>query len=262
MLRRYVPSPRRQAAVLAGICGLVLLWRYVLILGLHASFDRTYVGTDTRIDSILFGCILGVLGNPAISQVSEARKSRISRWWAPALVPFALLTLVLVYPWPGNLGPAIFRNPDFSATSEYTLEGLALIPIFVAAVTYSRWGIFRILNHRAVVLVGLLSYTMYISEEIIIALAKDLPGGQVVHGPIYLAFTLLFAYAMYRIVEKPFARVRKRLSAPAMKHPLPVAATYDSPPRTERQHLRAALDLPLVSPPDVVSSPEPSVQVE
>ena len=167
LLRRRMPSPRRQAAVLAGICAAVLLWRFVLILGLHASFDRTYVGTDTRIDSLLFGCILGVLGNPAMNATSARAPSRIGRLWAPVLAPVALVAFLLVYPWPGNLGPALFRHTAISATVQYTIEGLALIPIFIVAVRFANRGVFRLLNHPAVVLVGVLSYSMYISEEII-----------------------------------------------------------------------------------------------
>ena len=259
VLCRWVPSPRRQAAVLAAICGAVLLWRYVLILGLHMSFDRTYVGTDTRIDSILFGCILGVLGNPAPDLRSPGERSRLDRYWAPALAPIALLALALFCPWPGNLAPAFFRRIDFTATAQYTIEGLALIPIFVVAVRFANRGIFKLLNHRAVVLVGVLSYSMYISEVTIIDLVHEhLPGSQMMHGPIYLVLTLAFAYAMYRLIEKPFARVRKRLSP----------ALTNSRQRSEVSEPEGAGDaririhVPVSSHPDLVRPLEPGVQLD
>jgi peptidoglycan/LPS O-acetylase OafA/YrhL len=260
LLRRRLPSPRRQAAALAGICAAVLVWRYVLILGLHASFDRTYVGTDTRIDSILFGCILGVLGNPMLDQGSGTPRSRVSRLWAPVLAPIGLLAMLLVYPWPGNLGPALFRQTTFSATAQYTIDGLVLIPIFVVAVRHCGWGIFRVLNHRAVVLIGVLSYSIYISEEVIIALVhKNLPGSQIVHGPIYLLLTLLFAWTMYRIVEKPCARMRKRYSATVRPRRAATAGVAQTGVATK---IASGLPLPAPSPSGLAPSFGPGVQVD
>ena len=110
ILCRYIASPRRQATLIALICVAVLLWRCVLILGLHTTFDRTYIGSDTRIDSILFGCILGVLGNPVCEEKHSPNDSRLSRLWAPVLAPVGALAIVLIYPWEGNLGPALFRT--------------------------------------------------------------------------------------------------------------------------------------------------------
>jgi peptidoglycan/LPS O-acetylase OafA/YrhL len=263
-LRRYIPSPRRQAAVLAAICGAVLVWRLVLILGLHQTFDRTYVGTDTRIDSILFGCILGVLGNPAPNVDGRALRTSISRWWAPILAPIGLVAFLVVYPWPGGLGPALFHRTAVSATVQYTIEGLALIPIFVVAIRYSKWGIFRLLNHPWVVLIGVLSYSMYISEQIINALVHgNVPGGEIVHGPMYLALTLGFAWAMYRVVERPCARVRKRLSAGAPRgRAVRAAAASDAAPPDRNGTIMATMHLPAATPPEALLAFEPNLPVE
>ena len=262
VLRRWMPSPRKQVAVLAGICGLVLLWRFVLILGLHASFDRTYIGTDTRIDSILFGCILGILGNPAIDPAPDAGSSRVARLWAPILAPFGVIAFVLVYPW--ALGPALFRHDAISATAQYTIQGLALIPIFVVAVRFAKRGVFRVLNHPAVVLVGVLSYSMYISEEIINDLVhKNYAAGQAAHGLMYLVLTLGFAWLMYRLVEKPFARIRKRLSRTTVA---PSRTASDEAqaqtPAFESGRPRSGLHMPAPSHVEVVPALERRVQLE
>jgi peptidoglycan/LPS O-acetylase OafA/YrhL len=261
MLRRRVPSPHKQALVLAGICGAVLLWRFVLISALHTSFDRTYVGTDTRIDSILFGCILGVLGNPAIDGGSYDGSSRVRRLWAPILAPLGLVAFLLAYPWPQNLGPALFRHVEISATLQYTIQGLALIPIFVVAVRFAKWGIFRLLNHPAVVLVGFMSYSMYISEEVINALVhKNIPGGALVHGAMYLVLTLGFAWSMYRVVEKPFALVRRRLSRVVVAKPR--SASVAQTPPLESGRTRPGIHLPAASRTDVVPALESGVQLD
>ena len=196
-LRRYIPSPRRQAAVLAAICGAVLVWRLVLILGLHQTFDRTYVGTDTRIDSILFGCILGVLGNPAPNVDGRALRTSLSRWWAPILAPIGLVAFLVVYPWPGGLGPALFHRAAVSATLQ-SHRGPRFDPDLRGGNPVFEVGDLQILNHPWVVLIGVLSYSMYISEELINALVHgNVPGGGSCMGHVSRS-ALGFAWAMYR----------------------------------------------------------------
>jgi peptidoglycan/LPS O-acetylase OafA/YrhL len=57
--------PMIAKAFFAVCCG-VLIWRIFLVHGLHVPESRTYLATDTRLDSLLYGCILGVWGNPAL----------------------------------------------------------------------------------------------------------------------------------------------------------------------------------------------------
>ena len=39
----------------------IFVWRVVLVYGFHASITRTYISTDTRLDSIAWGCLLSVM---------------------------------------------------------------------------------------------------------------------------------------------------------------------------------------------------------
>ena len=69
-LARYGARPDRQALVLLGACASILLWRIVLYSKLDMtdvlSGQRLEIASDTRFDSILFGCILALYGNPAL----------------------------------------------------------------------------------------------------------------------------------------------------------------------------------------------------
>src|SRR5882672_8845631 len=53
-------SGRQQAYLFWAICAAVLVWRCVLVFVLKAPFDRTYLCSDTRIDSMLYGCAIAV----------------------------------------------------------------------------------------------------------------------------------------------------------------------------------------------------------
>lgn len=243
ILCRLVHSRRRQAMYLAGACGLILVWRFVLILGLHRSFDRTYAATDTRFDSILFGCILAIVGNPVLDwkERSRAKWSTLKRVWAPALAPLSVVAILGVY-W--------LHDRRITGTIQYTIDGLALIPLFIVAVRFPRWGVFRLLNIRPVMFVGAVSYSIYILHEIVIAgVHHQVGGGQAVHGVLYLLITLLIAWAMYRWVERPFARLRRRLSKVGAKDAAS-AATEPAVPDARLAERRSVAPIPALAPTD------------
>ncbi len=219
-LLRHLPSRRRQAAVLVAVCALVLAWRCFLVFGLHSGKDRTYVATDARIDSILFGCILAVAGNPVLDD------SRISgRTWKAVLLPLGLL---------GLLAGFAVRSQAFHESFRYTLQGICLVPIFVVAIRHPEWGPMRALNWRWVRFLGVLSYSMYLVHLTVLSgLEARLRAPLAVRTSAGAVITVALAYAVHRLVEKPLARWRRRLSrldrapapeAPALRGPIQPAA--------------------------------------
>jgi peptidoglycan/LPS O-acetylase OafA/YrhL len=198
-LLRLLPSRSRQALTLVGLCGVVLAWRLVLVWWLGADKDRTYVATDTRVDSILFGCILAIYGNPALDA------TRITgRWLKTLLVPLGIL---------GLLVSIAIRNPQFQETWRYTLQGLALFPLFIVAVRYPEWGPCRLLNVRWVRFVGSLSYSLYLMHTtVIFGVLTWTTWHPVLQGVVSLGLSLALATAMLYAVERPCAALRKRLS--------------------------------------------------
>ncbi|MEQ1579228.1 MAG: acyltransferase [Steroidobacteraceae bacterium] len=196
-------SARQQAIVLLGICAAILAWRCVLIFGMDARWERTYVATDTRADSILFGCVLSLWGNPALDSTSISER----RWkwlWFPLGVG-ALAATVLV-----QLADAEW----FLHTFRYSVQGLALFPIFVVAVRYPDWGPMRLLNLQVVQWIGTLSYALYLVHRVcfeLVWLVFRPPVPVYVLSAVALAFVI--AIAIHRLVELPAARVRKRLSS-------------------------------------------------
>lgn len=198
-LRRYLPSRRHQALVLGALCLLVLLWRCILVFGLHAPKDRVYVASDTRVDSILFGCLLAVWGNPVLDETRVSERT----WktcWLPLGIGLLLVSLLI-------------RRPEFEQTFRYTLQGLALVPLFIIAVRYPDWGVFRILNLGWVRFVGLLSYSLYLLHtSVLYGVHQWTAGPQLFQGVLSLGIAIGIATLIYHFVEKPCARLRKRLS--------------------------------------------------
>ncbi|WP_332854336.1 acyltransferase family protein [Duganella sp. S19_KUP01_CR8] len=190
---------RRTAALLALVCVAVLAWRCVLIYWLQAADERTYLATDTRLDSLLFGCVMGLWRNPAL----DARPLAPRPWQHALLLGGAIALL---------LGCFVVRDPAFRATWRYTLQGLALFPVFWYAVRHPQWPLFRPLNWRAVRWVGEISYVFYLSHLLWLAVAWHLwPDNRAGGAALALGLTLVFSWAVHLVVERPFARLRKQL---------------------------------------------------
>jgi peptidoglycan/LPS O-acetylase OafA/YrhL len=218
LLLRFVRGRGRQALILAGLCAVVLAWRLVLVLALGAGKDRTYVATDTRIDSILFGCILGVFANPVLD------RTRIDAGiWKFVLVPLALVGLLVSF---------VIRDPWFQETVAYTLQGICLFPLFIAAVRFPLWGPFEILNLAPVRFIGVVSYSIYLVHPSVLYGVSQWTAGflpSVAQGAVALAVTIAIAYGISVAIERPAARLRKRLSRALVPARPAVAAAAPAP---------------------------------
>lgn len=200
LLRRSCQTGRRQALVLWALCAAVLAWRCVLVFWLHAEPDRTYVGSDTRVDSILFGCALALAANPKLDGPSRIPEKA----WKWLLFPAGALVLLFSF---------VYRGPGFRETFRYSLQGVALYPVFIVAVRYPSFGPFRLLNHRALTWFGALTYPAYLVHHVLLAALGPLTaGGGVLRALVALTLTIAAAWTIHELVEKPCARLRRVIS--------------------------------------------------
>jgi peptidoglycan/LPS O-acetylase OafA/YrhL len=188
----------RLMLILLGVALAVLAWRLALVLLIHTSNPyRTGIATDTRIDSILWGCILALWRNPALDPAS-ARSLASGKNCALALVVLAV-----------TLG---WQNSVFRETFRYTLESLCLIPLFCAAMLRHDWLPVRLLDTRPLRWLGRISYTFYLCHFLFIQLFDyNFPRWPKMATILAaLTATLLFSQAMRLCVELPLARLRKQ----------------------------------------------------
>lgn len=188
----------QMALLLILFCLIVLAWRYYLYFNFDAPPIRTYKATDTRIDSIMWGCLLGVCFNPTIDREPvESKNTKIALFF----LSMAILSFTLIY-----------RDPAFRETLRYTLQGVSFLPLFYLAIKHSNWIIFRWLNWKSVKALGLISYTFYLFHNTGIDLASRFIGSSVTAKIIGgFVITTIFSSAMYLLVERHLANLRKRL---------------------------------------------------
>jgi peptidoglycan/LPS O-acetylase OafA/YrhL len=201
LLHRWLHTPRARAVTLWAACLLILAWRCVLVYGAGSIPDRTYMASDTRFDSILFGCALALVGNPALDSQTPRSRAR----WLKVLLPMGVALM---------LGSLLFRDPRFRETFRYSLQGIALYPFFICAVRNPELGPFRLLNHPIVRRIGALSYSLYLLHHVVLfGVRRWFLIHPVFQAVIALAISLLLSETIWRVIEKPCARLRKRLSS-------------------------------------------------
>jgi peptidoglycan/LPS O-acetylase OafA/YrhL len=189
---------KNQMLVLVALCAAILMWRCFLVFGLEAVSHRTYYASDTRFDSLLFGCALAVYGNPALD----------SKTISDGTVKYVLLPAGIIL----LLASFFIRNAEFRETIRYTLQGVGLAPVFIAAIRFPDWGAFRILNWKWVRFVGVLSYSLYLVHYTVIQgiglYWPNLNSLRLATVSLFVAFIL--SYAIYAGVEVPFGKLRKK----------------------------------------------------
>ena len=191
---------RSIAPVLGAICVLVLAWRVVVVLDPSISDQYIYYATDTRFDSLLFGCIMGVWCNPVLD--APAAADIVPGFAGKALLVAALLLL---------LGTLLYRAPMFQKTLRYTLQGVALFPVFWLAVRYPSWVAFRWLNWKPVQWFGGISFSFYMAHPFWLHVAGNLlPTAPA--AVLGFVLTTVFSAVLYRQLERPFLQLGQSLA--------------------------------------------------
>jgi peptidoglycan/LPS O-acetylase OafA/YrhL len=202
LLRQLKIKASQQALIFWGICLLVLCWRCLLVWGMDADYNRIFYASDTRVDGILFGCALAVIGNPAMDRDQQIPEGNLKYFLLPLGCTLLLCSL-------------LYRSDDFRDTLRYSVQGIALYPIFIAAIRFPNWGLFRVLNWGWVKFAGLLSYSLYLVHFMVIkVVALVLPGlGLLGSGILSLLISVALAFAIYRFAEIPAAKLKQKFAS-------------------------------------------------
>jgi peptidoglycan/LPS O-acetylase OafA/YrhL len=154
-----------------------------------------------RADALMFGCVVALLqGTPAFERVySFATKI----WWAPPAVLFLSQCLAVR-----------FQN-YWNLPVGFTVTGIAIAFFLLWCVRNPSSVVGRVLNARAVVHIGVLSYSIYIWQTLFLHHSNE-----AIFGPsLKFIYTfpgnwlaiLLVAEISYYAVEQPSLRLRNRL---------------------------------------------------
>jgi peptidoglycan/LPS O-acetylase OafA/YrhL len=186
---------------LIGLCLLlisILGWRTALVLKFHVSEYRTYMATDTRLDSILYGAIL------AAAVTLSKRSIAWMQHWLVLAAAAATLLFTLVY-----------RSSDFRETFRYSLQGLALMPIFYWVIFTQKDALVRrLLESNVLVWVGRISYSLYLWHfSVLYFFQKADDIGKPYQYMAAAIVSLSIASLSFYFIERPFQSLRNQFRA-------------------------------------------------
>jgi peptidoglycan/LPS O-acetylase OafA/YrhL len=157
------------------------------------------LGTDTRFDGLLFGCLMAIVANPALDNSPWLSPKRIRR---AALLSLAVLLFTFLY-----------RNEVFRYTWRFTLQGIALLPLFAYVIKARGSVVFKILNTRWIAQLGVLSYSLYLIHGIILDwFTIHLHSSKLLIGIVTLAVAIIFAKLLQLAVERPMQKLRRNFA--------------------------------------------------
>ncbi len=183
-------SPGRRLGFLGGLVVISLGWKLISLLGCynrHLFFLFQENSTFEHLDGLAYGCIGAIL----MDSRAEALKHFFEKHSLPV---FSLAVLLLVIPEISGL--------------EMGMQSLAFIFLLLHSVLIPEFGPFKFLNNRWLAGIGVLSYSLYVWQQLVYVL-----------WPFptlwFLALPATFAagWLSYNFLEKPFFSLRSKLRA-------------------------------------------------
>jgi peptidoglycan/LPS O-acetylase OafA/YrhL len=195
-------SRQRIVVVLAIVCLAVLAWR-MYVAGLpNFEIERTYYSSDTRIDSIVFGCLLALAANPRSAKAGTSNP--FLEPTSATLLVAAAVVMAMTIAW---------RDAYFRETFRYSLQGLALMPVFYFAIRCAAHFPFTLLNQPWIAKIGVYSYAMYLIHHIVInVIEKNAPWlatTKLLLVSMTFVIAMLYAAILDKFVDSYFRRLRK-----------------------------------------------------
>ncbi len=206
-------TPRQQILALVGICMAVLAWRTVLVVGYDAGIGRIFKATDTRLDSILYGSVLAYLMRYGQAERLFGTGQGKDAWRMWLWMTLGLGVLLICF---------ALRDHTFRYTIRYSLQGLAMMPLFYFAVLRGDHPVFAVLNLRWMIYFGQISYTFYLVHYVIINAIQHYilganmslsmgPATLLLSAGMAFVLSLAFSAAVFHWVEEPMGPLRHRL---------------------------------------------------
>lgn len=186
--------PRRIAvrvlAIGVLVSPLVRLATYVLP---HGNIEIT-LAFHTRADALMIGCLLAfAIGTPRFERAVDVMLRRHLGWIAVAWLPISwIATTQLAGIWLYTVG--------------YIGDALAVAVIMVWMMRRPSTPFGKILNTRVMIHIGLISYSLYLYQQLFMTRHNETWFGGLTIGGLLALFVV--AEVSYQLVEKPFIKLR------------------------------------------------------
>jgi peptidoglycan/LPS O-acetylase OafA/YrhL len=187
----------RAKIVLVGYLIAAPLLRISVYLFATSYLNMVDLWSPTRMDSIAFGCLLALLA------LEPAFRER-TRWTGGKALGIGLAAVVA-------LGASIAIGQEvtgYAMLFGYTVQPAAIAALVWVCLNNASSRFCQILQWRPVVAVGVLSYSLYLWQQVLLNPHNT---SWVCRWPLNFFLAWAFALASYAFVESPFLRIKDRL---------------------------------------------------
>jgi peptidoglycan/LPS O-acetylase OafA/YrhL len=201
VLTWFIRSRKWLATIIFSMALLSWLTRILLLLN-GSSIERVYNGLDTRIDSLLVGCVLGVIVASGLLEKLHTLKN-FNFMVHYLLTPISVAGLVLI---------GIFthwRDPNLYYWILFVVELFGVL-LILDILTPGKSLIKKFLELRVLVWIGSISYGLYLWHYPIIRVVDFYLGHLKMNTAIVIPLTFIIATFSYYLIEKPILRLKKR----------------------------------------------------
>ena len=196
MMARRRWSWRKQANLLFWICLATLVWRYFITWYMTPIWEWAYRATDSRFDSILWGCILALRFNPQYDD--------------PPLLPKKHRTAAFLLAVFGIVLTLLPKSIWYRDTLRYTLQSALLMPVFAFVLTTIESPLVKWLEWKPVRYLGWISYSLYLCHFVIVEDLRSRFSRAWWVPTCALVLALVYAVVMRYVLELPLQNLRAR----------------------------------------------------
>jgi peptidoglycan/LPS O-acetylase OafA/YrhL len=165
---------------------------------LPSTRPRVALMLHARADSLMIGALLALA---CLNEDHQRILKRLARSW---LIPLGSLCFVAI----DTLLTAHFKGA-YLLSIGYSLQNLVIALLIAHVVFYDKTALGRALNNPVVVHVGVISYGLYLWQQLFLTTRNTTFTGAF---PLNILCAFLTAELSYHLLEKPFLRLRKRFS--------------------------------------------------
>ena len=194
--------PKLLKMVSAGI-GLVWIYRiFICLLGI-SPVDYLRYAFESRIDNIMFGCLLAITIKAGLFQKTLSRVTNVA--WLPIIVATCLAASVWLEESAG---------PPFHYLVGMTLDAILITLLLAQLIALSGTRLWSWLETPPLRFAGRISYSVYLYHFTVIALVRNYMANSRWSVQVIAAFglTLLLATLSYKLVERPFLLLKDRFT--------------------------------------------------
>lgn len=199
LLLQYNVKIKKVIAALLVACTLLIAWR-IYLFSSQVSFSRVYFATDTRLCSMLFGCILSIVVCYGFLPIWFKR-------FSGHIIAASLFALTLCIFLMNN-------SLKFTYYGGFEIVALATCMLIAASIFSQNWFT-KILSSKVLVWFGKLSYGIYLWHGVIFYFFEKIQisvtNSSIVLFALQFGTSLIAASASYYLFELWFLKLKSRL---------------------------------------------------